>query len=97
MSADTDCKLWHVAYGHRLQAMTCGLAAHGKEQTWFSLFYDFSCYGVNHQAKRELEFFIAHKEANFDLWYQSMHVFFICVSFLERGIHTLKRNVSMHE
>ena len=34
----------------------------------------------------ELEFFIVHKEANFDLWDQSIHVFFIRVSFLKRGI-----------
>ena len=37
----------------------------------------------------ELEFFIVHKEANFDLWDQSIHVFLICVSFLKKGIYTL--------
>ena len=46
---------------------------------------------------RELEFFMVHKEANFDLWDQSIHVFFVCVSFLRRGIHTLKHKVSMCE
>ena len=45
----------------------------------------------------ELEFFIVHKEAKFDLWDQSIHVFLICVSFLRRGIHTLKHKVSMCE
>mgnify|MGYP000550670593 CR=1 FL=1 len=42
----------------------------------------------------ELEFFIVHKEANFDLWDQSIHVFLICVSFLRRVIHTLTHNLS---
>ena len=45
----------------------------------------------------ELEFFIVHKEANFDLWDQSIHVFLICVSFLRRGIHILKHKVSICE
>ena len=41
--------------------------------------------------------FIVHKEASFDLWDQSIRVFLICVSFLRRGIHTLKHKVSMCE
>ena len=44
-----------------------------------------------------IRIFIVHKEAKFDLWDQSIHVFFICVSFLRRGIHTLKHKVSMYE
>ena len=42
-----------------------------------------------------IRIFIVHKEANFDLWDQSIHVFLIYVSFLRRGIHTLKHKVSM--
>ena len=52
----------------------------------------------NGQKEREFRiFFIVHKEASFDLWDQSIHVFLICVSFLKRGVHTLKHKVSMRE
>ena len=34
------------------------------------------------EAPFRIRFFIVHKEANFDLWDQSIHVFLICVSFL---------------
>ena len=44
---------------------------------------------------RGIRIFIVHKEANFDLWDQSIHVSLIYVSFLRRDIHTLKHKVFM--
>ena len=49
------------------------------------------------EEEEEEEFFIAHKEADFNLWNHSIHVFLICVSFLKKSIYTLKQKVSMHE
>ena len=50
---------------------------------------------LTRELELELEFFIVHKEANFDLWDHSIHVFLIYVSFLSKGVHTLKHKVSM--
>ena len=50
--------------------------------------------GGTNKMQRRIRTFIVHKEAKFDLWDQSIHVFLICVSFLRRGIHTLKHKDS---
>mgnify|MGYP000695169569 CR=1 FL=1 len=76
------------------------LRFHTWPQFWAALYV---CMGCERERKKEryiipsfktkqkrFRIFIVRKEANFDLWDQeSIHVFFICVSFLRKCIHTL--------
>ena len=53
--------------------------------------------GSHYRIRIGIRIFIVHKKASCDLWDESIHLFLICVSFLKRGIHTLKHKVSMSE